>query len=173
LLTNVNVKAFIKYLRDQAVSKTIADLVEVKQGLTEVVRSRAGNYIKIVNGNAVIVADEDSLKSAAIAEVTTETVKILGKESPLSSDITKLKFRDMIPAARLLAELSGWTKPEGSLNVNVNNTVNNVEARIAVFDPKEVALAIIEAERLGLPASVFGEAVNGEGSSVLPSSPNS
>ncbi len=133
LLRNAKVKAFIKYLRQQAINKSIADLTEVKQGLTEIIRTRASNFIKMENGNAHIEADDKALKSAAIAEITTETVKIGGKDSPLSSDITKIKFRDMIPAARLLAELSGWAKPEGTVNVYNDNRQININAREKLF----------------------------------------
>jgi phage terminase small subunit len=168
LLSNAKVKAFIKYLRDKAVEKSIADLVEVKQGLTEIFRGRMGDYISInENGNVAVSPTDKALKSAAVQELTTESVNLGSKDAPLEATITKIKLRDPIPAARLLSELSGWAKPEGAVNVNVNN-INTVEARIAVFDPKEVASAIIEAERLGLPASVFGEVVNCESSPVLP-----
>ncbi|MDD5338468.1 MAG: terminase small subunit [Dehalococcoidales bacterium] len=140
LLTNVNVKAFIKYLRQKAIDATIADLVEVKQGLTEIIRTRPSQFVKLSNGNALIEPDEKAMDSAGVAEITTETVRIGGRDSPLSADITKLKLRDPIPAARLLAELSGWTAKESAPPVQIANFVF-VMPDGSRYTPKELANA--------------------------------
>jgi phage terminase small subunit len=122
LLTNVNVKAFIKYLRDKAVAATIADLVEVKQGLTEVVRSRVSDFLQTdTEGVVKLKVGPETLNTRAIQEVNTETIFV--NDSPIKTQVSKLKLRDPIPAARLLAELSGWTK-EQEPTVNDNRQIN-------------------------------------------------
>lgn len=170
LLGNAKVKAFIKYLREKSINQTIADLVEVKQGLTEILRGRISQYIEMdENGRAAVKPDAASLGSAAVAEITTESVNIGGQKNPLTADITKFKLRDPVPAARLLAELSGWTEP-GGINLNFDQ---RRETKVVVIDSKQTAQTIIEAIRLGIGPEVFGEAGDSEDAAVLPAPPHS
>lgn len=170
LLKKVKVQDFIKYLRQKAIDQTIADLVEVKQTATEILRGRMSQYVEMdENGRAAVKPDSVSLGSAAVAEITTESVNIGGKKNPLTADNTKFKLRDPIPAARLLGELSGWVK-DGGINFNFNQ--NNMEAKVVVFDSKQTAQTVIEAIRLGIGPELFGQAGDGEAAPVLPASAN-
>lgn len=125
LLTNVNVKAFIKHLRDVAVAKSIADLVEVKQGLTQIFRGRMGDYVNVnANGNVAVIPTNEALNSAAVQEVTTRTERIGGHESPITADITTIKLRDPVRAAELLSKISGWHSDAGANVYNDNRQIN-------------------------------------------------
>ena len=124
LLKNVKVKAFIKYLRQQAINKSIADLTEVKQGLTQIFRGRMSDYVTVnVNGNAIVSPTTEALKSAAVQEITTRTERIGGGSRPITADITTIKLRDPVRAAELLSKISGWHTD----GVNVYNDNRKIE----------------------------------------------
>jgi phage terminase small subunit len=125
LLKNVKVQAFIKYLRQKAIDATIADLVEVKQGLTEIFRGRMGDYISInENGNVAVSPTDKALKSAAVQELTTESVNLGSRDAPLEATITKIKLRDPVRAAELLSKISGWHSDAPPPAVNDNRQIN-------------------------------------------------
>ncbi|MCK9597490.1 MAG: terminase small subunit [Sphaerochaeta sp.] len=115
-------------LQKAAESAAIADVVERKKVLTEIVRGRVSQY---TDGNRISVKAGE-LNSAAVAEVTTSEVKFGRGDDALTAEITKLKLRDPVPAIDLLNKMDKIYAPEGTgtvnnLNINIDKVL--VDAR--------------------------------------------
>jgi hypothetical protein len=108
-------------LRKTEEDAAIADVIERKKILTEVVRGRVSQF---TNGKRISV-NVDDLNSAAVAEVTTSELKLGRGEDAPTAEITKLKLRDPIAAIAELNKMDGIYK-----NEDTGNTINNYNVNV-------------------------------------------
>ena len=80
--------------------------------------------------------------------------------------MTKVKLHSPTQAIDLLNKMDKLYADGSIVNVNVNH----LEAKVVQFDAKEVARAILEAERLGLTPGILGGNGHSEDASLLSSS---
>jgi len=117
-------------LQKAAEDAAIADVVERKKVLTEIVRGRVSQF---TDGNRISVKAGE-LNSAAVAEVTTSEVKLGRGDDALAAEITKLKLRDPISAIDLLNKMDKIYSDGAQVNID-NRTLN-----IIVRNPESAAL---------------------------------
>jgi phage terminase small subunit len=130
LLKRPDVIKRLAELQKAAENAAIADVVERKKVLTEIVRGRVSQYI---DGNRISVKPE-SVNSAAVQEISTSEVKLgRGDDSELI-EITKLKLRDPIAAISELNKMEKIYSDGAQVNID-NRTLN-----IIVRNPESAAL---------------------------------
>lgn len=137
---------------------------ERKERLTEIARARIPDFIS----EEGIKVEKDSPNVAAVAEITTKTRVYRKTGEPITT--TNLKLHNPISAIDLLNKMENMYSDSHVINLNQN--IQNVEARIVNFNEEAVAKAILEAAKLGLVPAVFGGNGHGEGADVLPSPAN-
>ena len=143
LLKRPDVIKRLAELRKAAEDAAIADVVERKKVLTEIVRGRVSQYI---DGNRISVKPE-SVNSAAVQEISTSEVKLgRGDDSGLI-EITKLKLRDPIAAISELNKMEKIYSDGAQVNID-NRTLN-----IIVRNPESAALI----DRLGERRQLDGD----------------
>jgi phage terminase small subunit len=151
-LANSNkVKLRIEELRKAAEDASVATVLERKQVLTEIVRGRFADFMTGLT--------KEKLRSAALQEM-----RIIEGED--GKKTTVIKLHNPIQAADLLNKMERIYTESPAINVNVEN----LEAKIVQFDPREVARAIVEAIQLGLNPALLGGDGQGEDASLLPTS---
>ncbi len=167
LANSTKVLLKLEELRKQATSNKVMPVQERLERLSEIARGRLTDYQEAgLDGAGYISITKDSPNTAAIAGI--ESATKFDENGNTGTLFTKVKLYNPIPAIELLCKLDGSLKsiPEGN-TVNIDN--RKQEVKFVNFDPKEVARAILEAERLGLSAEMFGGIIEGKASNILPS----
>lgn len=162
-LTKENIQARLNELRKRAEDATVMNVLERKQRLSEIGRARVTDFTEADENGARIKVDLKSANSGALQEVTTEELKLGEGKAPVVH-VTKLKLHNPIAAIQELNKMDGIYSDSPNITVPVK-----VEARIIHFDAKDVAKAILEAERLGIPPTLLGDDGHREDAAVLSS----
>lgn len=163
LAHNGKVVVRIQELRQKAEDASIADVKERKQILTEIARANMANFVEVGQDGAWFNIDETNLNNRAIQSVQSKTV--LGKEGADDAVFIRVNLHDPTKAIDLLNKMDKVYSEASVFNINQN--IQNVEARIANFNAEAVAKAILEAAKLGLVPAVFGGNGHGEDTDVL------
>ncbi len=125
LLTNPNIQARLRELRDKAEAESIMTVLERKQRLTEIARARVSDFVAHENGKTRVKVDLDSANNAAILEVNSE--EILNGAGTL----TKLKLRDPVAAINELNKMEGSYAPDKlDINVTIIPVINTVIVQV-------------------------------------------
>lgn len=111
LLTKPDIQSRLAELQKKAEDDSVMSVLERKQRLSEIGRARMTDFVKCIDGVSRITADLDSLNSAAIVEVTTDTVQLGKGENAPEAIITKLKLRDPVAAIAELNKMDGAYAP--------------------------------------------------------------
>ena len=157
-------QARIKELRQKIEDESVMNALERRQKLSEIARAVIPDFV----GDDGIKVTKDIPNVAAVEEITTKTKFYRKGGEPVI--ITNLKLHSPISA---IQELNKMDKLYSDGHVfNLNQNIQNVEARIVNFNAGAVAKAILEAAKLGLIPAVFGGNGHGEGADVLSSSTN-
>jgi len=98
-------------LRKKAQNTKIMDVVERKERLSEIARARLTDFTEAGKNGARIKIDLQSANSGALQEVTTEVLKIGGKDSESEVQVTKIKLLSSIQAIAELNKMSGDYEP--------------------------------------------------------------
>ncbi len=141
LLKKVEISGRIKQLQRKAVSNTIMSVKERKERLSEIARARLTDFVAAGENGARINVTLESAHSAALQEVTTEVVKIGGKDSDTEAHITKLKLRDPIAAIAELNKMEGEYKPQ---KVDVTSKGNEIKPTVVNVVSPEAAKMVEE-----------------------------
>lgn len=163
-LTKPKILARLKELRDKTESDKTMSVQERKERLSEIARARLVDYQEAgLDGSGYISITKDSPNTAAIAGI--ESATKFDENGNTGTLFTKVKLHNPINA---IAELNKMEKiyTEGT-QINIDN--RKQEVNFVNFDPKEVARAIIEAERLGISPELLGGIIEGKTSDILPS----
>lgn len=163
LANNGKVLARLAELRKKAEDASVMNVLERKQRLSEIGRARVTDFTEADENGARIKVDLKSANSGALQEVTTEELN-LGKGKAPVIHITRLKLYDPVHAIQELNKMDGIYE-ESPRNPPVNV---NVENRIINFNAQDVAQAIIEAGKLGIPPALLGGHGQGADAAVLP-----
>jgi phage terminase small subunit len=97
-LRKPEIQAYLAELRQKTESEAVANVLERKRVLTEIVRARCGDYTDEY-GN-LTVEGQDKLRTAAVQELRTERTKNGGLR-------TTLKLRDPVVAVQELNRMDG------------------------------------------------------------------
>lgn len=162
LLTNAKIQSYLEELRNKAEEASIASVVERKQILSQILRTKPEDIMELSEDGKTLTIKREALKSPAISYIKTDQVTI--GEEKFDVTITKLSLTDKIRAAGELNKMEKIYTENTSININ-----QNVEANIAVFDTREVAKAIIEAIGLGINPELLEGNEESEDTTILPS----
>ncbi len=162
LANSVKVLGKLQELQKAADDASVATIIERKQILSEIARATVPDFIT----EEGIKVDEQSRNVHAISEITSRA-KAFRKTGEVIN-ITNLKLHSPTQAIDLLNKMDRLYSEGTHVNVNVNQ----MEAKVVCFDPREVARAIVEAIRLGLNPTLVGGDGHSEDASLLPTSAN-
>ena len=162
-LANSNkVLARLQELRNKAESDKVMPVQERKERLSEIARARLTDYQETGLDSGYISIGKDSPNTAAIAGI--ESATKFDEAGNTGTLFTKVKLHNPINA---IAELNKMDRiyTEGP-QINIDN--RKQEVNFVNFDHREVARAIIEAERLGITPELLGGIIEGKTPDILP-----
>ncbi len=161
LANSAKVLIRVEELRKKAEEASIMNVIERKQRLTEIARAKLTDFMELGQDGSWVNIGKETPNSGAIQEIHSRTEYDDNGAHPTVH--TSVKLHDPTRAIDLLNKMD---KLYGETTVNIDN--RKVEAKVAIFDAREVARAILEAERLGLTPGVLGGNGHREDASVLP-----
>ncbi len=166
LAATSKIKTRLAELRKKAEDASVMNVLERKQRLTEISRARLTDFMELGQDGSWVNIGKETPQSAAIQEIHSRTEYDDNGSHPTVH--TSVKLHDPMKAIDILNRMDKiYAESEGKgVNINLNQ---KLEAQVVHFDAKEVARAIIEAERLGLTPGVLGGNGHREDASVLPS----
>lgn len=166
LLTKANIQNCIQGLRQKAEDASVMNVLERKQKLSEIARARLTDFMELGQDGSWVNIGEETPQGGAIQEIRSRTEYDEDGSKPTVH--TMVKLHDPIKAIDLLNKMDKIYTDGAQVNVNVNQ----MEAKIVHFDPKAIAAAILEAERLGLTPEILAGNGHGEDASLLSSPAN-
>jgi len=160
------IKAHLQDIRKKMEDDSIAGPIERRQILTEIARARMTDFMTC-SADGVWMHDigPENMNRAGLKKIETTTMPFGKDDDDLKILLTKVELTDPTRAIDLLNKMDKLYSDGAT--VNINNT--KVEAKVAVFDTKDVAGAIIEAIRLGLNPAILGGNGHGEDAAILSS----
>ena len=159
------IQARLKELRDEAKSAAIMNVQERQERLSEIARARLTDFMELGQDGSWVNLGEETPKGGAIQEIHSRTQYDDDGSQP--TIYTSVKLHDPMKAIDLLNKMDKIYSEGQTFNINQN--IQNVEAKIVNFNAEAVAKAILEAAKLGLVPAVFGGNGHGEDSDALSS----
>ncbi|MBA7589248.1 hypothetical protein ES708_31329 [subsurface metagenome] len=113
MLKSVKVEAFIRELRGRTEDKSVANVMERKQVLTEIIRGRFVDFMTHLT--------PEKLRSAALQEIR---ITEYGKDIPVKT--TTIKLNSIIQATDLLNKMERLYEADGSMHIDNRTLIINV-----------------------------------------------
>lgn len=156
----------IEELRKRAEDASVMNVLERKQKLSIIARADLTEFQTAgADGSWVDIGPENP-SSGALQEITSRTE--YDNNGAGAAVITKIKLHDPLKAIDLLNKMDKLYSDGAQINIDNRK----VEAHFVNIDPKTIAAAILEAERLGLTPELLGGNGHGEDASILSSPTN-
>ena len=157
LLKNVKVQAKLKELRQKAEDDSVAKILEVKQVLTNILRTKIGDIAEFNIDNTRITFKDEALESPAVGYIRTETATIGKGDEKETVLITRVSLADKIRAAQELSKLLGGYQVGDVYNITDTKTLN-----IIVKDEETKTLLTEIVEGVPLDAESDDEGIQGK-----------
>ena len=132
LLHNVKVEALIQKLQGRTEDKSVANVLERKQVLTEIIRGRFVDFMTHLT--------PEKLRSAALQEIR---ITEYGKDTPVKT--TTIKLNSIIQATDLLNKMDRLYEAEGSMHIDNRTVFINVMSEKS----RNLTERLMEGERTG------------------------
>lgn len=127
LSTNVSILARMEALQYEAKDETVADVLERKRRLTEILRARLTDYLTCGPDRDLIDVGPESPNTGALQEVVSRTE--YDKDGAGVAVITRVKLHDPVRSIAELNKMEHIYEPEGSGSININIEKMVVDAR--------------------------------------------
>lgn len=127
LSTNVNILGRMRALQQEAKDDTVADVLERKRRLTEILRARLTDYLTCGPDRDLIDVGPESPNTAALQEVVSRTE--YDKDGAGVAVITRVKLHDPVKSIAELNKMEHIYEPEGLGSININIEKMVVDAR--------------------------------------------
>ncbi len=118
-LTKVDILERLKELRKLTEDESIANALERRRVLTQIVRARQTDYM-ICSADGVWMHDfgEETLNSVALKKLRTATMPFGDKDSELKIILTEVELLNPMKAIDLLNKMDKLYQPEGGIIIN-------------------------------------------------------
>jgi len=130
LLKLVKIQALLQALRQKAEDASVADVLERKQVLTEIVRGRLTDYMEAGADGTYITAGPETMNSAALCELKTRTKR--DEAGNGETIFSKVKLHNPVSAIDLLNKMDKIYSDGANINIDnrsVHITVNTEKGR--------------------------------------------
>lgn len=141
-LKMANISERLAELNKAAKDETIAEVIERKRILTEIIRARMSDFVKVGADGIRISIDPDNANCAALREVRSWAKC---NDNGTRKVVTIIKLRDPIQAIAELNKMEHIYEPEGSVTIDNRSVTINVNSEKA----RSLTQRLIKGERVG------------------------
>jgi len=106
------VSARVQELQRMATDATVADILERKRSLTEIVRGRVGHFLTVGADGVIPNVGPENINSAALKSVKSRCITMDKGNGKKDAVVTEIEIRDQVPAIAELNKMEGVYSPE-------------------------------------------------------------